>query len=300
MRQRQQSRPGFTLVELLVVLAIIGVLIALLVPAVQMVRQGALRTECLNNLKQIGLAAHQYHDARKALPPGMRFQGFQDPHRMSSWLTELLPYLEQQNLWTVTQAAFQQESSAFKNPPHVGLATVSGTFVCPAEGRAFYPQLAKKENILVAFTCYLGVSGKDLHSQDGVLFRDSRIRLTDITDGTSKTLLAGERPPSADFQFGWWYAGAGQGYTGSCDMLLGVEEQNALPIKAGSCGPGTYKYSPGRTENQCDMFHFWSLHPGGGHFLFADGSVHFLGYAAAPILPALASRGGGEPSDFVD
>lgn len=294
------GRSGFTLVELLVVIAIIAVLVALLLPAVQAVRQTAIRAECLNNLKQIGLAAHQYHDSRKALPPGMRYQNFQDPHLMSSWLTELLPYLDQQNLWSLTEAAYKQQFLPFKDPPHVGLGTVIGLFVCPADGRAFSLQLAKKQNIRVAFTCYLGVSGRDLTTEDGVLYRDSRIRLTDISDGTSNTLLAGERPPSADFQFGWWYAGEGQKATGSCDMILGVEEQNVLPITVGSCGPGTYRYGPGRVHNQCDMFHFWSLHAGGGHFLMADGSVHFLAYSAAPILPALASRGGRESASIVD
>jgi len=296
----QRRRRAFTLVELLVVVAIIGVLIALLLPAVQAVRQSAIRTECLNNLKQIGLAAHQYHDARQVLPPGMRHKGFQDPHLMSSWLVELLPHVEQQNLWSLTQTAYAQQLSPFVDPPHVGLSTVIALFVCPADGRAFSAQLAKKQNIRVAFTCYLGVSGKDLTTQDGVLYRDSRIRLTDIADGTSNTLLAGERPPSTDFQFGWWYAGAGQKSTGSCDMILGVEEQNALPVTVGSCGPGTYRYGPGRVDNQCDMFHFWSLHSSGGHFLFADGSVHFLRYSAAAILPALATRGGGEPVTIFD
>ncbi len=142
----------------------------------------------------------------------------------------------------------------------------------------------------------LGVSGKDYSTLDGLLFRDSRIRLTDIKDGASNTLMVGERPPSADFQFGWWYAGAGQKFTGSADMILGVEEQNILTVTAGSCPPGTYKFAPGSFNNQCDMFHFWSPHSGGAHFLMADGSVHFLSYSAAPILPALASRAGGEPT----
>jgi prepilin-type N-terminal cleavage/methylation domain-containing protein/prepilin-type processing-associated H-X9-DG protein len=287
-------RHAVTLIELLVVIAIIAILIGLLVPAVQKMRATATRTECGNNLKQIGLAVHQYHDQKKVLPAGMRSR---PPYRLSTWLTHILPYIEQQNLWTVTEAAYKQAPLPFKNPPHIGLATVIPVYVCPADSRIDQPQLAPRDQLMVAFTSYLGVSGKDLTTTDGVLFRNSQIRLADITDGTSSTLLAGERPPSADFQFGWWYAGVGQRFTGSADSVLGVYEQNALPVTAGSCAPGYYPFMAGSFTNQCDMFHFWSPHSGGAHFLFADGSVHFLSYDAAPILPALASRAGAEPVD---
>ena len=105
----------------------------------------------------------------------------------------------------------------------------------------------------------------------------------------------GRGPPSADFQFGWWYAGVGQRGTGSADMILGVLEQNLLPIVSGSvCGPGAYSFSPSRFSDPCGMFHFWSAHPGGANFALADGSVRFFRYGAAPLMPALASRAGGE------
>lgn len=110
----------------------------------------------------------------------------------------------------------------------------------------------------------------------------------------SNTLLVGERPASADMQFGWWYAKTGQRFTDSAEMVLGMREQNVMPVTRGSCPPGTYSYAPGRLTDQCDMYHFWSPHLGGTFFLFVDGSAHFLSYDAAAILPALASRGGGE------
>jgi prepilin-type processing-associated H-X9-DG protein len=139
------------------------------------------------------------------------------------------------------------------------------------------------------------VSGKDYSTRDGVLFQNSRVRMADIADGTSNTLMLGERPPSADLQFGWWYAGVGQKGTGSADLVLGVREQNLQAIGSGSpCGPGAYPFGPAAFDDPCGMYHFWSPHAGGANFAMADGSVRFLTYAADAVMPALASRSGGE------
>jgi prepilin-type N-terminal cleavage/methylation domain-containing protein len=224
-------RYAFTLLELLVVLAIIAVLMGLILPAVQRVRDAAARVSCANNLHQLGLAAHQYHDTMGSLPPGMRSPAVRNqPYPFASWLTMLLPYVEQGNLWNATVTAYRQSRSPFKNPPHVGLATVVPTFACPADPRSRQVQFAPRDKFYVALTSYLGVEGRDLYSCDGVLFRDSAIRFADITDGSSNTLLAGERPASADLQFGWWYAGAGQRFSGSAEMVLGVREPNLMPV----------------------------------------------------------------------
>jgi prepilin-type processing-associated H-X9-DG protein len=280
--------------EVLVVIAIIAILVGLILPAVQRARAAAARAQCSNNLRQLGLAAHQYHNQQRVLPAGMRYQGRKDPYLFSSWLVALLPYIEQRALWEQTQQAYQKLRNPFVNPPHVGLATVLPILVCPADGRGDQVQFASLSKKYVALTSYLGVEGSDLRSNDGVLFRDSHICFADITDGLSNTLLAGERPPSPNFQYGWWYAGAGQKFTGSADMVLGVLEQNILVVTAGSCAPGYYPYGPGSLTNPCDMYHFWSLHDGGANFLFVDGSVRFIGYGAASIMPALASRAGAE------
>jgi prepilin-type processing-associated H-X9-DG protein len=241
-------------------------------------------------MRQIGIAAHTYHSLNNAFPAGEHNTG----HLLSCWLTDLLPYIEQENLWDTTQSAYAQSAWPFNIPPHVGLTTLMPIYECPADPRASQLGFAQRDRFEVAFTSYLGVEGQDLYSHDGIFYSGSHVRIEDISDGTSETLLAGERPPSTDDQFGWWYAGAGQAFTGSLDSTLGVREIDVLPFGQAACLPGPYQFGPGYPSNQCDMFHFWSLHPGGANFLFADGAVHFLGYDAAPLLPALASRSGGE------
>jgi prepilin-type processing-associated H-X9-DG protein len=120
------------------------------------------------------------------------------------------------------------------------------------------------------------------------------VRLAEVTDGASNTLMVGERPPSADLVAGWWYAGWGQDKDGSTDMVLGVRELNVRRHYPTDCPPGPYDFGPGRLSDPCSAFHFWSVHPGGAHFLLVDGSVRFLRYPAAPLMPALATRAGGE------
>src|SRR5438445_790159 len=121
---RAHCRSAFTLAELLVVLGIIAVTMALLLPALQRVRDNAARAKCITNLRQIGLAAHQYHDTQGTFPAGMRWQKGTDPYMLMGWLPPLLPYLEQDDLWKKTQAAYKQIRVPFANPPHVALTTV--------------------------------------------------------------------------------------------------------------------------------------------------------------------------------
>ncbi len=286
-------RAGFTLIELLVVISLLGILLGLLLPAVQKVRAVAVRIQCANNLKQIGLALHQYHDASGTLPAGVTSRRRTEPLPRMSWLTRLLPYVEQEPLWRYTLAAYDYSRRPYRNPPHLGLATPIALYSCPLDSRAQTPQPTHR-NYVVALTSYVGVLGTEFSKADGVLFRDGRVRLTDVVDGTTSTLMVGERPPSADCWYGWWYAGQGQRDSGSGDMLLGVRERNIGARYASGCPAGPYHFVPGNITEQCDLFHFWSLHPGGAHFLYADGSVHFLRYDADAIMPALATRAGGE------
>lgn len=294
---RLHQRQGVSLVEVLVVIGIIGVLVGLLLPAVQQVRAASLKTKCSGNLRQIGIAAQNYHSSLERLPSGMRFANGTDPMLYSSWLVALLPYLEQTEQWNIAQRDYSRSRFPFAIPTHFGLASVIPTLNCPADSRTNSAQVARRSGYAVAFTSFLGCAGRDLLSNDGVLFRDSLIRFCDVTDGTSQTILAGERPPSVDFQFGWWYAGTGQNFTGSLDMLLGTNELN---LSNGSCSVGPYKYQTGKLIELCDMFHFWSPHPNGASFLMVDGSVRFLNYSASTVLTALGSRSGGEVVDGPD
>lgn len=287
---RSRSR-GFTLIELVVIIAIIAIVIGMSIPAVQRVRDAAARVKCSNNLRQIGLGLHQYHEARKTLPPGCSYQGGRDPFPHMSWMTRLLPFVEQQAIWKEAEQAFALESFFMKSPPHTAISRVIPIYICSTDSRVGSP--ADRGKVQVGLTSYLGVSGLDLTSFDGMLYLDSRVRLVDVTDGTSNTLLVGERPPSADLIMGWWYAGWGQSKTGSGDMVLGVRERN-VDIYGPGCLSGPYNFRSGQFDNQCDAFHFWSPHIGGAHFLFADGSVRLIRYSADGIMPALATRAGRE------
>jgi prepilin-type processing-associated H-X9-DG protein len=131
------------------------------------------------------------------------------------------------------------------------------------------------------------------------------VRLADVTDGASNTLLVGERPPASDLLFGWWFAGSGLDGSGSGDVVLGARDTELVSYLENTnwgllahyrqCkGKMKVGLHPGQISNHCDQTHFWSLHAGGSNFLLADGSVRFLNYEADSLLPALATRKGGE------
>jgi prepilin-type N-terminal cleavage/methylation domain-containing protein/prepilin-type processing-associated H-X9-DG protein len=285
-----QCRRGFSLIETLVVMAIIGILFGLSLAAIQYARQAAYRTQCSNRMKQIGLALQQYHDEHRLLPPGCSYQNGRDPYLHMSWCTRLLPFLEQKPLWDQAKAAFEQEPFFLTRPPHVG-DRPQPLFQCPSDGREVFATYLGNR---AGYTFYLGVDGTDQTKKDGLLYLDSKVRFSEITDGLSSTLLVGERPPSANGILGWWYAGWGQNKDGSAEMILGAREKATYSAMFGNCPPDANRFHRGRPTDNCDALHFWSMHPGGAHFLFADGSVHFLTYSADSILPALATRAGGE------
>jgi prepilin-type processing-associated H-X9-DG protein/prepilin-type N-terminal cleavage/methylation domain-containing protein len=310
---RSPRRSAVTLIEVLVVIGILGILIGLILPAVQQVRSSMDRLSCQNHLHQIALALHNYHDTFGSFPPGEDPNTFGKPGTMQgvSWLAKILSFVDQQPLWEITFQALMEDRFPLDNPPHIGLATVIPLYTCPSDPRVLSPQRGP-DGILAAYTSYLGIRGKwptpappPLYSVDnGVLQIGPAIRIAEITDGTSQTVMVGERPPSARLDFGWWYAphfeGWGQPASASFrDFVLTVEEPVGYPDECVPSPPAmTFVFGPGRIDNECDKYHFWSLHPGGANFVFCDGSVRFLPYSARSILPALATRAGGEVVDL--
>jgi prepilin-type N-terminal cleavage/methylation domain-containing protein/prepilin-type processing-associated H-X9-DG protein len=295
MRRRQH---GYTLIELLVVIAVIAVLVGLLLPAVQAVRGAAARMSCANNLKQLALAAHHFHDAYDRFPPSVLLPADRDQYPYLSWRGRLLPYLERQPEWDQAVADYTIRGPfARDQPQHGNLIRVISLFGCPADSRlstAWHVTTSDGSVWDVGLTSYQGVSGTTSAARNGVLFHGRGVSLLHIADGSSNTLLVGERPPSTDLRYGWWYVGAGQRNTGQLDAHTGVVEWNLSGPDYRGCASGPYSFGPGTVRGHCAVFHYWSLHPGGAHFAFADGSVHFVTYAAAPLLPALATRSGGE------
>ncbi|HMP02356.1 MAG TPA: DUF1559 domain-containing protein [Gemmatales bacterium] len=287
------GRRAFTLPELLVVVGIVAILLSLTVPALQRVRESANRLVCANNLRQMGLALKQYHHDKGRFPPALN--SWSGPQPFLSWQARLLPYLSEQALWIETEQAFRVDAS-FATPPHAPIAgRALEVCLCPSDGR----QATDVEpwGMCFGYTFYQGVSGRRPGS--GMLYLNSQVRLGDVTDGVSTTLMVGERPPSANQRYGWWYAGIGQSYEGSLDSHLAAEQMN-FSVYAPMCPDGPYRFQPGKPNDMCSSFHFWSRHPGGAHFLFVDGSVRFLSYSASSVIPDLATRSGREAVTLPD
>lgn len=280
---KRSFRKAFTLIELLGVMVIIAVLIGLLLPAVQKVRESAARMKCKNNLVQIGLALHGYHDTFNFLPPGYISgvaAGGADLGPGWGWAAQLLPFIEQQNLHSQIRFSLDiaDPSNAF---PRVHRPKL---FLCPSDD-APDTFLTPGNSVEVAHSNYVGLFGSndmdiDPGAGNGLFFRNSRIRFADIKDGTSNTLAVGER--SRTLSLATW--------TGS---VTGATDSQALVL--GHCGRHTPNHVPAHAED------FWSRHTNGVNFLFADGSVHTINNSIDPTTwAALGTRDGGEPFSLQD
>ena len=276
---------------------VLGIVAALISAGVMRARESSNRAICLNNLRQIGVSLALHENTNLKLPPGVSVNEGRTPYPFMSWMARLLPFMEREDLWQKTVQAYALDRRFKRNPPHIGISIRISLFSCPSDSRT--DTVGSINDLPYAFTSYLGVEGTNQSRKDGLLFLDSQTRSADISDGLSNTLAVGERPPSADGVLGWWYAGWGQSQDGSADMVLGSREL-CVSVYGRGCDSGPFQFTAGKTSNQCDAFHFWSLHPGGAPFLMADGSGHFFSYSVNPILPALSTRSGGESISFPD
>jgi prepilin-type N-terminal cleavage/methylation domain-containing protein/prepilin-type processing-associated H-X9-DG protein len=315
--RRGSRRGAFTLIELLVVIAIIAVLIGLLLPAVQKVREASNRMSCSNNMKQIGLALHNYHSTNERFPPprGDYFitaavalggtpannylgifpaAGTGGYSLFGGWMVSLLPYVEQDNL----RRSMNYTGTAWQVPFFTNFSAVVKTYVCPSDARGYdlpRPGFGGVSN-------YLGVTGEDRDAQlqfggptDGMFDVSSRgVRIVDVKDGLSNTLAVGERPPAGDLFWGWW---AGSDY----DVLLSAY---GLDFNyPNQTVPALFHAPPNGPLNPTvlnkESNHFWSMHAGGGNWLLGDGSVRFIAYTAgATAILAMASRANSEVVDW--
>lgn len=287
---------AFSLVELLVVVGIIGILVGLILPAVQKIRGATARTDCLNNLKQMGLALHAFHDTHRRFPPLPRSPADRDANGLLGWMALILPHVEEGPLYQASVRACAQDPEPLHNPPHVGLETVVRTYVCPSDRRLLQPHSDRFGN-RAAYGSFIGIGGAiprgTTKGLPGV-FVGHGCRLSEITDGSSLTIMVSERPPPDTFDAGWWYPGWSwhTPFLGPNHVLF--FRGGKVHREDDGCRLRGIALGPGRTDNPCDRYHLWSLHSGGANFLFADGSGRFLSYSADPLMTALATRSGGE------
>jgi prepilin-type processing-associated H-X9-DG protein len=302
------------LVELLVVIAIIGILVSLLLPAVQAAREASRRTQCSNNLRQLGVALQNYHDVVKRFPPGSLIMN--DGYSWGAQMM-LLPYLEKRAAYE--SVSFKQTGASYEikalqaaklpDPTSEPIAVL----ICPSDPRGFYqllsgptgPQPNSGDCGLLYPGSYLGVAG-DKEGVDpalpinkcwyssgisdtpqvvngvvvvgtGLFYDFSNVNIASVTDGTSHTMAFGERGISEDYGWGWVLCGGQE-----CEQYISSQRGMLYPTKA--------------TPYDEKLLHFWSWHPNGAHFLFVDASVHFLDVSMDyNVFRALSTRAGGEP-----
>jgi prepilin-type N-terminal cleavage/methylation domain-containing protein len=304
---------AFTLIELLVVIAIIAILIALLVPAVQKVREAAARIQCINNLKQLGLALHSYHDAKKVLPPG-QFNPLATnvgPYNRACWFQEILAYVDQGPLYNL-QAAFLPTCHTggpyAMNAP--GAATIIPTFVCPADpgggknvttttNPPATTQGFHSNYVLCAGSTVFGNSGGGLNL-NGTFYCLSKTRLTDITDGTSNTLFASEIilvpdvAPHDDLRgrvYNTWQGNVLFSTLNPPNTSVGDVSNYCIAASKAPCGALSFT-----NVNQSAR----SCHTAGVGALLGDGSVRSVAdNVSLPTWQALGTRAGNETvADF--
>ncbi len=300
--RKPRSQKAFTLIELLVVIAIIAILIALLLPAVQQAREAARRSQCKNNLKQIGLALHNYHDALDTFPPGFIDASSTLDARSTGWgwAVFLLPYIDQANLYAklevATKSLDQHRGGTAETASTDQMKTPISVYVCPSDSapelvkdrgnnaRLSYPGVYGSANVAASSPGsperYPGMNNANAMF-NGMFAGNSKVKMRDFTDGTSNTLAVGE-VQGMNRIGGIWVGSFGinrwAGY---------IFQTNASTLINAAAG----RTHPTWASN----YVFSSSHVGGAHFLKADGSVNFISEnISATIYENLGNRRDGQ------
>ncbi len=305
---RNGRRSGFTLIELLVVIAIIAILIALLLPAVQQAREAARRTQCRNNLKQIGLALHNYHDTYNIFPPGALAMshagvpykpGDAEPNRTAvagswGWSTFLLPYIDQAPLYN----ALAPNGNNFPLTPTALTMTILPAYLCPTDpsgnivtSLAMGGTAGGLGHAKLSYPAIYGSTGVDYVQKSaittqGIFWYNSAVRIRDITDGTSNSLMLTERI---------WDGG-------DSETRRGAIWAGKCPGASATGDPGNKYSNLVRAQNAPDWLikglnnnSAMSMHVGGVHFVLGDGSVRFLSQNTSGLTyQLLAQRADGQ------
>ena len=336
MSRAVSRKSGFTLVELLVVIAIIGVLVALLLPAVQAAREAARRSQCTNNLKQIGLGAHNYESSQKVLPynrysgnyefpdtawGGAQVNGPGAPSRAWSWLSSILPHIEQGAIYDQGQIPKQPLQNSLQ-----AIGAVIPAFQCPSD------ELAANNPIRNANTWYIKqIRNIGMTNYDGVMGSQSDVPpyanpnvdgtgnepwrngngvmaifawvdplgFQHVEDGSSQTMMAGEQAFEASRAM---CGDQGKCYGLGYSWAHSVEASASAALKPNAAVPGVPNNDPSVEQFPYrTQFGFNSMHPGGLSFVFVDGSVHFIDEGIElGVYRALATIKGGETTSFAN
>lgn len=306
MKRIFDPRHGFTLVELLVVIAIIGILIALLLPAVQAAREAARRSQCINNLKQIGIALHAYHDVNGSFPPGAVFHGGTDyglgpVNNRGSMHVRLLPFLEQQQVFQLFDFRNCTDNLRVSTPFPDGntllLSITIPVYLCPTDNSNrklgsvpnqvqvsnYYPSMGPTYSISNNPNCSCpeysmwrsySNTNSDSNNPAGPFTRNGWnfvCRIADVPDGTSNTIFVGEVRVdcSGHVRAGWSHSNKWGAFT-----QIPINYDSCYPDVASATAAGKTACAARCTWNT--EVGFKSQHPGGANFLFGDGSVRFI------------------------
>lgn len=275
-------RRGFTLLELLAAIAVIGLLVALLLPAIQQAREAARRGQCKSNLRQIALGLHNYHHRSGSFPPSIVVNWGSQATGWWSWIARVLPELDQQPLSAHLDLREDVWTNCHKYKPYTSQRL--SVLLCPSDPhseRIYESDADCAGGEAYALTNYHGCRGARRVLPGNGVFPDVNqvTRLAQIRDGTSQTILVGERPAEPTAYWGWWATGYGHDGRGLGESVLDASEG----LRAGDLTAGA------------DVLHYWSAHAGGAHFSLCDGSVRFLSYSMDDrVFLALGSRDGSE------